>query len=362
MEAKVVHQQKNRIEKFCSLVALDSKVTAGEYSWRLRQFEGFLTDKFGLNLDGFFEKIGQFDVYDVMADFHIMLRNEGLAPGTIAGKLQTVKSFLEFNSVPVSNTIYRLRVRAPRRTKNVDIQALSKEMVRKIILEIKEIRLQTYVLLLATTGMRASEALSIRVKDIDFEAKKVSIRAEFTKTRRARYCYLTDECIKQLKTWMEYRERERVIVILNGKGRYKVKRTFKPDDPIFDSGHHKHAVSTEGMYAKLAPKFVKTLDRMGLSERHNDLGRRHNFTLHSFRRFVKSTISDLGYQDYSEWFIGHAGSTYYRKTESEKLDIFKKIEPYLTYLDYSRLEAKGADTETKLEQSEKEIEGLKQEI
>jgi len=27
--------------------------------------------------------------------------------------------------------------------------------------------------------------------------------------------------------------------------------------------------------------------------------------LHSFRRFVKTTISDLGYSDYSEWFIGH---------------------------------------------------------
>ena len=37
--------------------------------------------------------------------------------------------------------------------------------------------------------------------------------------------------------------------------------------------------------------------------------RRKN-TLHSFRRFVKTTISDLGYADYSEWFIGHAGSTY----------------------------------------------------
>ena len=37
---------------------------------------------------------------------------------------------------------------------------------------------------------------------------------------------------------------------------------------------------------------------------------RRKITLHSFRRFVKTTISDLGYADYSEWFIGHAGSTY----------------------------------------------------
>ena len=47
--------------------------------------------------------------------------------------------------------------------------------------------------------------------------------------------------------------------------------------------------------------------------------RRRQITIHSFRRFVKSTISDLGYGDYSEWFIGHSGSTYWRKKESEKV-------------------------------------------
>ena len=71
---------------------------------------------------------------------------------------------------------------------------------------------------------------------------------------------------------------------------------------------------------------------MGKGEREDNNERRRQITFHSFRRFVKSTISDLGYSDYSEWFIGHSGSTYYRKKESEKVEIFKKIEPYLTFL------------------------------
>ena len=60
--------------------------------------------------------------------------------------------------------------------------------------------------------------------------------------------------------------------------------------------------------------------------------------MHSFRRFVKTTISDLGYADYSEYFIGHAGSTYWRKKDSEKAEIFRKIEPYLTFLNVHQLE------------------------
>lgn len=59
---------------------------------------------------------------------------------------------------------------------------------------------------------------------------------------------------------------------------------------------------------------------------------RRKITLYSFRRFVKSTISDLGYTDYSEFFIGHSGSTYWRKKDNEKAEIFQKIEPYLTFL------------------------------
>jgi hypothetical protein len=78
--------------------------------------------------------------------------------------------------------------------------------------------------------------------------------------------------------------------------------------------------------------------------------RRRHITLHSFRRFVKTTISDLGYADYSEYFIGHAGSTYWRKKDSEKAEIFRKIEPYLTFLNIHQLERQGADIQTKIEE------------
>ena len=55
---------------------------------------------------------------------------------------------------------------------------------------------------------------------------------------------------------------------------------------------------------------------------------------------------------YSEWFIGHSGSTYYRKKESEKVEIFRKIEPYITFLNVYELERQGADIQTKIEELE----------
>jgi hypothetical protein len=77
--------------------------------------------------------------------------------------------------------------------------------------------------------------------------------------------------------------------------------------------------------------------------------------------FIKKPVTiDLGYADYSEYFIGHAGSTYYRKTDKEKVEIFRKIEPYLTFLDFAALERKGADTQTKIEELEATNQMLRQ--
>ena len=94
------------------------------------------------------------------------------------------------------------------------------------------------------------------------------------------------------------------------------------------------------------------LDRMGKGEREDGNDRRRLITLHSFRRFVKTTISDLGYQDFSEFMIGHAGSTYWRKKDSDKAELFKKVEPYLTYLDIHQLERQGADIQSKINELE----------
>jgi integrase len=72
---------------------------------------------------------------------------------------------------------------------------LSKEDIVEILNVCDNIRSRTYVILLATTGMRAVEALSIRIKDIDFDANpaKLFVRGEYTKTKVDRIIFLTQE-------------------------------------------------------------------------------------------------------------------------------------------------------------------------
>ncbi len=56
------------------------------------------------------------------------------------------------------------------------------------------------------------------------------------------------------------------------------------------------------LYNDLLKSFQMTIDRIGKDAREDGNERRRQITLHSFRRFVKTTISDLGYADYSEYY------------------------------------------------------------
>ena len=64
-------------------------------------------------------------------------------------------------------------------------------------------------MLLASTGLRATEALSIRLKDLDIISKpaKLIIRGEYTKTKVDRYVFLTREVKEQIKIWLDYKYR-----------------------------------------------------------------------------------------------------------------------------------------------------------
>jgi hypothetical protein len=112
-----------------------------------------------------------------------------------------------------------------------------------------------------------------------------------------------------------------------GKTITEYRRPDKKDtDLVFAVYQNRNIPNPDFLYDDVGRSFAKTLDRSGKGDREAGNQRRRQISLHSFRRFVKTTISDLGYADFSEWFIGHSGSTYRTRKDSEKAEIFRKIE------------------------------------
>jgi integrase len=343
--------------------------TAREYSTRLKSFKQFVLINYGrlFTLDNLIVKLkeGSENQYSVLNNYAaFLLHTNNISNSTLKQRVVTAKNFLEYHDVDISPRKFKLKVKLPkviRRTK----EALSKEDIVTILNNCSDIRLRTYVMFLAGTGMRAVEALSIRVKDLELQLNppRLFVRGEFTKTRSDRTIFLTAELRYQLIAWLKYKYRTRRVCYLSNNQRtiteYRTP-TKNESDLVFSVYQSTKNPNPDNLYVDMANSFAKTLDRMGKGAREDGNNKRRRITLHSFRRHVKTTISDLGYQDFSEYFIGHSGSTYWTKKESEKAEIFQKIEPYLTFLNVHQLERQGADIRSRVDELEELNESLRE--
>lgn len=358
------------LDKYIKNVGAMNMKTAYEYHHRLTGFQDFLTNSYKATLDNIITKIneGSENPYEILSYYVNYLQTSyNVSASTIKERVITAKNFLEYYDVDISPRKFKLKVKMPKVIRKSK-EALSKEDIINILNACSEIKLRTYVMLLAGTGLRAVEALSVRIKDLYLETRpsKIFVRGEYTKTKTDRYVFLTEEVVNQLKQWLEYKYRTRRVCHkdINSEGKtisyYKTPER-NDNDLVFAVYQDREHANPKMLYFDLAKSFGKTLDRMGkgIREESNN-NRRRQITLHSFRRFVKTTVSDLGYSDYSEWFIGHAGSTYWRKKDSEKAEIFRKIEPYLTFLNVHQLERQGADIQTKVDELEELNQSLRQ--
>jgi integrase len=334
-----------------------SKSTAYEYLTRLNNFKEFIANDYDNNLsaDDIITKIktGDEDPYELLNRYAAYLKNCNIAALTLKQRVVTIKNFLEYCDVDISPRKFKLKVKLPK-TVRKNKEALSKEDITEILNSCANIRLRTYVILLAASGMRAVEALSIRIKDLDFDSNpaKVFVRGEYTKTKVDRIVFLTEEVTQQLKSWLDYKYRTRRVCHQDKQNGKTITEYRTPDrketDLVFAVYQDNKTPNPDFIYDGLGNSFAKTLDLMGKGSREDGNERRRQITIHSFRRFVKTTISDLGYSDFSEWFIGHSGSTYWTKKDSEKAEIFRKVEPYLTFLNIVQLERQGADIQSKV--------------
>jgi integrase len=360
-----------RIDEFISTMRRQNASTASVYNQRLKMLNDFSLAHYKVDMDNMLPALNEsVNIYEFLNTYVEYLQyNHSLSPLTLKQNVITCKNFIEYNDVDVSPHKFKLKVKM-KRVARIKKQPLSKEDIITIVNSCSEIRLKTYVMLLAASGMRAEEALSIRIRDIDFESRRLLLRGDSTKTKVERTVLLTEEVTKQIRAWLDFKYRIRRVQYHDKSNRKRINEYKAPskNENALVFGIYKIKPDPHSIYTHLCREFNKTLDRIGMDVKEEFRENPHNkrrvvrrrITLHSFRRFVKSTISDLGYSDFSEYFIGHSGSTYYTQPDKEIENIFKKIEPHLTFLDFVTLQRKGADIESKISILEQENQRLRQ--
>jgi integrase len=300
------------------------------------------------------------DVYSLLDEFIEFMQTKSINPASINQYLASIRSYLGYYDIDIVPSKFKRRVRIPK-VFHEEEEPIDAKDIRKMLLNCNNRRLKTYILVLASSGLRASEACAIRLCDIDFTVNptRIHIRKEYTKTRVSRDVWISDEATKYLQDWIVFKYGQDFLgtMIYDGETSvYKVNKKMKNfESLVFQVQINNENVTPQSLYTKILLQYQKLLEISGFDERKDGMKRR-KITLHSFRRFVKTTLSDCIGKEYSEWYLGHAKSGYYvSKPEVRAATYADKAMKYLTFLDYSTLETTGKNIESKLSAKELEL-------
>jgi integrase len=378
------------IQKFLNMKRGKGTDTTGTYKSRLRSFANFVYKQFPkTEFDAVIDRIkaGKLDPYEVLTDYSNFLQYDidpeyRVKGNTVNERVSTTMRFLRFCKCPVNREDFKDNVSIPGKTQS-EKEAIDHKEVAEFIAHAQSLRLQTAINFMAATGPRPIEAAAVRLRELELEKPipevlagivkeaeipHITFRAEYAKTKVSRRRPLTGESAKRLKIWLAAKYAPHRTTVLEA-GKPITKMVYpKPqlDDLIFavcrPDGSNP---DPQYLYDTISREFRDLLKTLGKDKREAG-GKRHEITLHSFRRFVKSEVSDNVSSDYSEYLIGHKASTYYRRKEKEKIEAFRRAEPYITFLDPGAQQGYGKDVDAKLseqkDQYEKQFAELRAEI
>ena len=214
---------------FLDTVEKNSRRTRSNYETALVHLERFLHHRFDskYNVDSIIALISrnQMNVYELLDGFVSFectkADHEKNKPQSIKTQLAGIKSYLAYYDIDIIPSKFKRKVKIPKTIKEKE-EPIDAADIRKILLSCNNRRLKTYLLVLASGGLRAVEGCAIRIKDIRFECSPtiIHVRAEYAKTRVGRDIYVSDETTRYLKQWLDWKYRE---------------RSLNPDDLIFNT-------------------------------------------------------------------------------------------------------------------------------
>ncbi|MGI0070289.1 MAG: tyrosine-type recombinase/integrase, partial [Nitrosopumilaceae archaeon] len=306
------------------------------YYQALKQFDEFTNVQAFIGLS---KKKQEATIYRLLDDFIGYLDKQNYAPKTIQLFYTAARSYLKYLGVKISVEESKDKVKLPKLyIKNRDRAPAIEELYE--VVSKAELRAQTITLMLASSGMRRGEIISLRIEDIDFSEVPflIKIQAEKAKERQYREVFISKEAGEYLSRF------------LNGRKEGYVFHGFK----LKDGRNFIGAKGGEYIADYERPISVSTIDELlrtafrkaGLTKK---METRYEIHIHTLRKFFYSQMVGKITDRYVHALMGH--SMYLGEYLS--LSTEKKREIYLQGMDSVTIMSKMRDLvslRTKLEE------------
>lgn len=251
----------------------------------LRKMTPSTVTSYASNLRDFFRYLGQRSIDDVQGidknairDYLRVLQEERkLANATVENHLSCISSFLDYlvyEDEIESNMALMVRKRYLRRYKNVASEGESRKLItteqlRALVDAIIIPRDRALIMILAKTGVRRGELISMDVGDVDLVSLKIRLKPKAKRSNRT--VFFDEECARVLQDWLRVRQRYArdcdALFITEGGGR----------------------LDRNGVYLAV----TKHAERLGLHDSASDRLEDH-FTPHCLRHYFTTYLRRNG--------------------------------------------------------------------
>jgi len=327
---KVAQVSLNMFEYFCEDKGSNEIQVINEYQELFK--EGNI-DEIISSLDGFVKFLNE-DHKDIILNPNKKMETycKRKNPRTIRIYFGFVKSYLrKVHRIKISNEDIKDIIIFPRERKTLK-KAITIEILKSLFSVANPTRRALYSVLISS-GMRISEALSLKKEDfhLDENPVRISINAEITKTKEDRETYISRE------------SSDKVRPIIEEKGNDE--RVFTHLDNTW------LAVIYEEKY------FQDLRKKLGLLEKYKN-SNRYVVNIHRMRAYFHTKATTKHGADYAHALDGHGAylKTYYDLTDEERAKMYKELEPHLLVESYSLESEKSKDK--KIERLQEEMKKL----
>lgn len=305
------------VENYIDRIKLKSSGTVKNTTNYLNKFDSYLRVTYNKSnetiLDELFSLSPQNQerpLYDIIQDFVNDLDSKGIGAGYIRNTVYAIKGYLRFYGFKITTDDVKDNIILPRVIEE-EREPLTRDQLQLFVNNQTGIRKVLY-LVMSSSGMRPSEALQIKKRDLDldtYERIMVKLPAKITKTKRPRITFISKEAEKELMPFL--------------------KKT-KDDSYIFNR------MNTTLDLARVGELHVfgRLRKKLGLTERYESGV--HKITLgDSLRSWFVTKCNRIDY-GFGHALAGHDQymKRYDRLTVQDKIELYLKAEKLLQVFDY----------------------------
>jgi len=289
--------------------------------------------------------------------------NKEMVGCTARNYVFAIRLFCEENNILLTIPWKKLTRGLPRGRKWADDRTPTLEEIKKLV-EYPDRRIKALICTMVSSGIRLGAWDYLKwghISPVDAGVAKIRVYAG---EEEEYWTFISPEAYKALQDWMDFRR----------AAGENVTRDSWVMRQLWDLRHGVRAGGTGGSATtpkKLAYDGIKSLIEgaiwtQGLRTKLAPGNRRHEFQMHhGFRKFFKTHAEQVMKPINVELLMGHStglSDSYYRPRENELLEDYLKAVPLLT-INYredrsSIVEAAAEAAESKLQERDKQIEGL----